>query len=304
MIPLEEVSTHDEIDKLYEERHQLEIDFDNNAAKIAEIDKKLEKLGVEEISSNTLQQKLSNSQLSTYSNNGTADINYDVQSTKTIKWTSERVEVRYNGKPYQLQIIKGVPKTTNSELMGEYHVDSKTNSGFKAGLKDTLKVEVINAATHIPKVGGKIGLAQTFYDVFKGVCSGLSKTTLVNGTKCSYTTNISVHEVYVLVKYQGSTDSDQKLCYSGNSAMYATAVAAPDPFIKNGVAQANVMTQKFTGTINAADYNDYKGKAMSNFWNFNNGKVFSPNEMMITIQEQMISGNHKISLPYSRIVIS
>ncbi len=51
-------------------------------------------------------------------------------TSNTTTWTSTRQVTMYNGKSYQLQIIRAIPKTSNSNLLGSNLSYSKYNSGF------------------------------------------------------------------------------------------------------------------------------------------------------------------------------
>lgn len=305
LTPIEEISNINVIDKLYEERNRLAVDFDKNAIKIREIDKELESLGVEEISYSNLMQKLSDNQLSTYSNTGDVDINWNVSSTNTVKWTSTRQEVRYNSKEYELQIIRGVPKGNNSELAGSDLSYSTSDSGFKAGAKNVLQVVASEVLGSLPNVGGAISTAQTFYDAFKGAINGMKTTTTVGSVKCAYTTSLSVEEIYVFVKYKGATDlGNQLLCYVGNSMEYYTTVSVPNGVTVDGTYHAKVNNKNYSGTIKAPYYSNYKSKASENFWDYKQGNAIHENYRMLNFQQKMIAGNKKIKVPSAQLNLS
>ena len=304
LIPVED-SIIGDIDELYAERNQLAVDFDKNAAKIAEIDKKLEKLGVEEISYNNLMQKLSWNQLSTYSNIGNADINWNVSSTSTVKWTSTRQDVRYNNKEYQLQIIRGVPKNSSSELADSNLAYSTSDSGFKSGAKNVLEVVVSEALGDLPSIGGAISTAKSFYDAFKGAIAGMTSTTNVGSVKCSYTTSLAVEELYVFVKYKGQEDLGHQLpCYVGNSVSYDTVISVPNGVTVNGEYKAKVNSKEYSGTIKAPFYDNYVSKASRNFWDYMEGKAMHEIYKLSYFQQKMIADNKRIKVPTATLNLS
>lgn len=220
------------LEELYQLRNVLVMDFDFYEDEIAEIDRKLEKLGVTEISQSEVEAKLG--LIDEYA----VQPCYDVTSTSDIKWTSKREYYVYRGKSYELQVIRGVPKEGTGRLCssdGQPKL-AKADLGFKAAAKNVSKIIVNSVAGSLPQIGGMINTAQTFYDVFKGVISGLSPTTSLGPIECNYTSSMVANYLYVFVKYSGDIDEgNQILAYCGNWIDYSTTITIPSPIKVNGV---------------------------------------------------------------------
>lgn len=302
LLPFEKISVDNEVDELYAKRRRLALEFSKNAEQIAEIDKKLAGLGIVEITYDNLMQKLlgKENQISKFNKSENAEIQWKVSSTKTVKWTSERKNMTYNGKEYQLQIVRGVPKSNNSELSGRVHADSLSNSGFRASAKNVIQLVAPEVLGSLPAVGGTIKTAQTFYDVFHAAISGLQKTTNVGNVECSYTTSLSVEEIYIFVKYRGAADLGNQIpCYIGNSIEYDTTVSTSSGIIINGRHHAKVYDKKYNGTMNAPYYGSCYSRACINFWNYKQKKGLNEDYRIKYFQKKMISDNKKIQVPSS-----
>lgn len=256
------------VEELYQFRNVLVMDYDFYEDEIAEIDRKLEKLGVEEISQSEVEAKLG--LIDEYA----VQPCYDVTSTSDIKWTSKREYYVYRGKSYELQVIRGVPDGQVGRLCSSDAQPklAKADSGFKAAAKNVSKIIVNSVAGSLPQIGGMINTAQTFYDVFKGVISGLSPTTSLGPIECNYTSSMVANYLYVFVKYSGDIDAgNQILAYCGNWIDYSTTITIPSPIKVNGVWRANVDAVNVRGTITSPYYNWYRDVASNVFWEYKNG---------------------------------
>lgn len=255
------------IDELYELRSLLSVDFDKNLEQIEEIDRQLEALGVEEITQEEVAEKLG------VAKDSSIKSRIAVSSSSTVKWTSVREQYVYQGKSYELQIIRGVPNESYGE---SWRVDTqarKTNAGFVAASKNALKVITSKILGQLPKVGGAISTAKTFFDVFNGIISGLSTTSTIEGVDSVYMTSMKGEFLYVFVKYSGDVDAgNQILGYGGSTVQYETSININQPLKINGQWTPNISVAKVTGTITSPYYSSgYRNIASNVFWNYKNG---------------------------------
>ena len=78
--------------------------------------------------------------------------------------------------------------------------------------------------------------------------------TILDGEYSSYTCECASTEVAIWVKFQGSTDETQKLCYKGNCVEFECAYVIPTSFNIDGVEHTNVIIDKIKDTIESGDY--------------------------------------------------
>ena len=255
------------INELYELRNSLTMNFDVFSEDIALIDKKLESLGVEEISQTEVEMKLG------LINDSSVQPCYDVSSTSDIRWTSTREYYVYRGQSYELQVIRGVPISNNSSLIGRYKHEVNKYSSFEANAKNAFKIIVNSIAGCLPNIGGTIVTLQTFYAIFKDTYSSLTPTTLIDSFDSLYKSMVSANYVYVFVKYSGSADEgNQILAYCGNDLQYETTIILDAPILlENGSLGANNDTVELNGTITSPYYNGYRDVASNVFWEYKNG---------------------------------
>lgn len=270
------------IDNLYTLRHELAVNFEENQNKIAEIDARLAELGVDELSAEEIAIKM-----------GIVSPRVTVPTSSKDSWTSVRQVTVYNGNRYELQIIRAVPKSSSSTLLGSNLSYDKCSYGFIAGAKNVLKVA---ASAVIGAVSGDVGtVGITFYDAFKGLISGLSSASSVGAVNCSYTTSYSVEQIYVYVKYEGASDNDQVLCYAGDAVSLATVIAIPTSVEVNGVLKPAVETNKINYKVTSEGYSIYMNYACRGFYNYN---------LQYNFQYLYSLGNFNLELINSRISIN
>ncbi len=290
----EETNTFCMIDELYNLRSKLISNYDYFEEEIEMIDKRLETLGVEEISQNEVEAKLGIGE-------NAIQPCIDVSSNSDIKWTSTRETYVYRGKWYELQIIRGVPASENSSLFNSDLTFENINPGVGTAAMNALTVTVRALAGYLPKVGGQISTALTVYDVFNGVVSGLQKTTSLSGVTFSYHSSVGSSYLYVFVKYSGSVDTgNQILGYCGNVVEYYTAINHSKPIWVNGDLKPNVKTEYVEGTITSPFYDSYRTVASNVFWEYKNG---NPNERSNYetgyFWVKMINRTEKLEAPYA-----
>lgn len=262
------------IDALYEMRGEYSLDFENNYELIEAIDNRLEELGVEEISYNEVVSKLNNSMVNS---NDEANINTGMarvalNPSTTVKWTTTRQTTVFNGKTYELQIIRGVPATANSELWSfdAHYIKSKKSATAIA--QNVIGITVSSVSGALPVVGGGLTAIQTMYDICKGVVSGMTGQTIVSDISANYSVLTGASYLYVFIKYSGDLDTgNQILGYSGNIVTYSYDVDIPNFSMNGNELHGTINSKTYSGTITAPFYNDYISKASGNFYKYNNG---------------------------------
>lgn len=225
-----EQSDLEEIEQLFKKRAMLVLDYTKNKKDINQIDKKLQKLGVEFLSGKDVQKKFKQQ-----APNGVTS-QAILPKTKGIQWTSIREITVYRGNEYELQLIRGVPHGNDSPLIQFDHKESKYSKGFKAGCKNVLTIGVKEIAGKVPKIGGSVSKAITFYDLCKGLKDGVTKTTTtIKGVDCTYDTVIGAEYLYIFIKNKGAKDlGNQIVGYAGNYATFETEVNFKSSYTENG----------------------------------------------------------------------
>ncbi len=252
------------INELYSERRALALDYEENQSKIEQLDKKIEQLGVVTLSDEEVEEK---SKILLKTDDGTGNSQrVTVSSAKDTQWTSVRQNTMYNGKEYQLQIIRGIAKNANSTLVGEDYSDSKYSYGFVAGSKNVLKLVISNG---ISAAGDIAAAGVTFYDVFSEFVSGMKPTSNIEGAKCTYNTSFSVEVVYIFVKYKGALDEDQVICYMGNIVTAETLVATASGITVDGKYIPKVKSETYAYKVKSEGYDLSSSYACEAFYNYN-----------------------------------
>ena len=274
---------------MYLERAELTRNYEENENRINEIDMELESLGVQEISELEAKNKLTEgNELSPY---------VVLPTSSTVKWTSYRQQTSYRGQMYEMQIIRAVPKTTNSSLYKTLAVvDHQATSATSNVLKLT-KVGASTAVGSIPIIGTAI---VTFYDVFNTIISGLSTNTVISDVSANYTTGITANYLYVWVKKVGQIDDgNQLLSYIGNYVTVDTNIAISDMFEVNGNMVASVPSRNFSQTLTSEYYNSgYMDRACNVYWeHINNDNVINEYFHSTSIKINYLTKTKNVAVP-------
>ena len=216
-----------------------------------------------------------------------------------IKYTSTRQVYVYQGTEYELQIIRGVPSASETQLSTGKVITSSYNNSFKAGTKNVLKVVGISVLSEMPVIGNGIGAINTFYSAFNGYMSGISETTTISNVTCSYNVSLVSNSMYVFVKYKGAKDTTQIMGYEGNKLYYNTLIATVTPVVINGTVKPNTDGKKFVGTVTAPHYSsDYAYVAAKNYYNYKKGNTsIKENYMQKAFYQEMVGTKISISIP-------
>lgn len=270
------------IDLLYEKRGEYCIDYKNNYKIIEAIDNRLERLGVEEITYREVLAKLE----------GNKNSRVALNPSTSIKWTSTRQTTVYRGKTYEIQIIRGVRKN-NNELYRTYGVIEKKGGSKKTAAMNVIGVVVNKIAGALPYVGDGIATAQTVYDIYKGIVSGLSTQTVISDISATYTASMSAEYLYAFVKYSGDVDAGKQILgYAGNNINFKCLVAIPMSIVQNGKINDYIKNKDCSGIIKSPYYNSYIDKASANFYSYKSGNSnISVRYEVLSVKLQCIDGS-------------
>lgn len=210
IVIIEDQARHEQIDQLFALRGQYELDFETNQEIIDAIDLQLVALGVEIIPQHIVHEKFGI----------TASPMVNVGTTYGVQWTSRRAVTNYNGINYELQIIEGVPTSANSPLRRDSASIDYRASGITAGTFNAIKTVGASAVGAIPIVGSILSAGITAYDAFSDIQDSLTTNTVIDHVSGVAMISFTTHERYIYAKVQGSSDSDQLLCYTGNRVTY------------------------------------------------------------------------------------
>lgn len=259
-----DIYTLTDIDELYKIRSELALDFDNNIDKISEVDKRLEELGVEEISYKEVYEKVNGTSI------GLSRV--AINSSSTVKWTSTRQTTGYNGKTYEMQIIRGVPASLESEL----YVNLANRNCSASANTVLLNISNIKSANGTATCDSNL-INRKYSDIF-------GSTT---GSNVQGSANIIVEYLYVFVKYSGDLDTGNQIkAYVGSRVQFGG-------YFNNG----SLVT--LSGNMYSEGYNSYASIACKNFFDYKNGNSnFNYNYMISNFQYQLCSGNGICSVPY------
>lgn len=260
-----DIYTLTDIDELYKIRSELALDFDNNIDKISEVDKRLEELGVEEISYKEVYEKVNGTSI------GLSRV--EINSSSTVKWTSTRQTIGYNGKTYEMQIIRGVPASLESEL----YVSFPNRNCSASANTVLLNISNISAVNGTATCDSNL-INRKYSDIFG------STTGSANVQGSAY---IIVEYLYVFVKYSGDLDTGNQIkAYMGSNVQFSAN-------FNNG---SFVTT---TGNMYSEGYNSYASIACKNFFDYKNGNSnFTYNYVISNFQYQLCLYSGSCSVPY------
>lgn len=278
------------ITQLMLERSKLEVEYSKNRSKIAEIDSQLNSLGVTEVSTFELENRMG-IDVSPY---------YIVNPTSTTRWTSRRVVTTYRGKQYELQIIEGVPTSADSPLRYDSSRVYYEARGVKAGIAKVLQVLSVSALGAIPEIGSELAAGVTVYDAIKGMVSNLTTSTLIDKITGTGVVSLTTHMKFVYVKEYGQPDTgNQVLCYQGNSVTYLLSTISVVDTFENGNLKTlhDVSVSRDSSTVSER-YNDYS-VPVENFYSYkyNGNSNFTYDYTVKSIKIKMLNRTENYKVP-------
>lgn len=254
------------IDLLYEKRGKYMTCYENNYKIVEAIDNRLEQLGVEEITYREAISKINCSNL-----NGSR---VALNPSSTVKWTSTRQTTVYRGKTYELQIIRGVPsKATYGELCESSAFSAVSSKKKTTAAQNVVGIILDKIAGELPGVGTGVTVIETVYDIYKGIVSGMAKSTqITSNITAQYIVNNTANYIYVFVKYSGDIDNGKQiLAYSGNQITYKVGVQIPSFTLEGNKVVPEIGQYKYDGMITSPYYKSYVDKASANFYSYKSG---------------------------------
>lgn len=282
---------YEKMKALYKERAILTKDWHTNEKRILEIDYEIQMLGAREISINELLGKLR------------ADsVPYvDVIETDNIRWSSVRVNTNYNGQMLELQIIRACPIGVTSPLYGSTMEIKGTGTFADAASKNFLSVAVSSAAEAIPKVGGILSGMLTVKDAISTLMDG--NVTTVNDFDCTYQYYLTSDEVFVFVKFQGSTDKYQEFCYKGNNVDFWCQYGVTRVVVDGMDSKPVHDSESITGYVQSTDYENCENAAAKNFFNYKlYGQSFKLDHYIYKVEVKTLDKTKVINVPRAELL--
>ena len=194
-------------------------------SQIAEIDKQLNSLGVQEVSANDLNSYI-------YS-----DVQPMIEKPENglYKWFTWTDTIPYDGTDYEVQTLCAQPNGKDCALYCADDLDMHNSGGVKAGALAAFGVVALEAASQIPL----IDIILSFYDISEEFYEeGLKSSTLVENVEASYTWNYSAQTIFRYVRRAGTTDR-QNLTFIYNTATGEQTVVRVEAEFGNEVHTAN-----------------------------------------------------------------
>ena len=238
----------------------MEICYDENIEDIQRIDAELVELGVESIAREEVLYKLGIEALPAI----------EVESSDTTNWTSRRTLVTYRGQHYELQIIEGVPISSESDLRQNNIVIKNDSSGIAAGHINLLNVSFETAVGFVPVIGATVTFMSAFGDIISGYADSFDENTVIDYVDSVALVSLTTHMKYIFVKGYGSGDSYQVLCYMGNSLEYLITTATAVDLMVDDELQTFHEVASYEGTEDSDYFNDYS-IATKNYVNYREG---------------------------------
>lgn len=283
-----DMTTYEKIKELYQKRSFLLKDWNTNEEMINAIDYEILSLGAREISTNELLEKL-----------GYESVPYvNVTETDGISWSSVRVNMGYNGQMLELQVIRAMPKDIYSPLYSS-KIEVKDRDTFaSAASKKFLSVVVSNIAGALPKVGGILSGTLTVKDAINVLMDG--NTATVDNFECTYQYQLTSDEVFIFVKFQGSTDKYQEFCYIGNNVDFWCEYGLNSIKIDGIDSKPIHSSEDVTGYVQSADYSNCENAAAKNFFHYKlYGQSFQLNHCVDKVEVKTINKTKSMKVPHA-----
>ncbi|MFE7062001.1 hypothetical protein ACFVAD_07600 [Sutcliffiella sp. NPDC057660] len=230
-----------EINKLYDERAKLLLNEELSEKELdkalGKIDKKLEKIGVDFLTYEEVEEQFDIEKLAGDSEFSTM-IAVPVQSN--VSWSTYRSTVYHSTGTYNVQRLVAQPnsKSSNLKSSGFRYISSTYN--WKAGSMNALKTVASSVAGEIPGAS----LALTVYDTVSGFASGISRETTVTDAEISYTWSQATTAVFSYVRRDSQSDSYQELTYISTKVAASIGYQYPTLVYSGGSVSPNVVQGK------------------------------------------------------------
>lgn len=248
---------NEQINALLKMRSELALDYENNQAKIDQIDLQLQRSGLEDATSREIQNKL-----------GVAIPAIDIPSTDEIRWTSRRLVVTYHGQHYELQIYEAIPNSTDSPLLETYAACVYQAKGVKAGIANAAKIVGVDALGGVVdkfSTSEELNVGVSIFNAFssaseivEGFRDSLSTSTVFDEVSGTAVVSFVVHMRYIFVKrYQAADYGNQALCYIGSSASYQVTSTSVVWEMGDTEPVDTHVVNHFSGTTYSPYYDDY-----------------------------------------------
>lgn len=182
---------------------------------IASIDKELERLGVEKLSPEEVEER--------FTNTSGAEPYVSTPISNNVTWFSVRSVYPYNGVTYEIQTLSAQPNQNDSNLKQSGSRAISSSYKWKAGAMNALSVVATSIVGEIP--GSSLYLS--VYNSVKGFVSGISKTTEISSAEIIYSYAHTTTASFKYVKVEGQADSLQKLTYISTKGITAVGYQYP-----------------------------------------------------------------------------
>lgn len=216
-----EVERYNRIEKLFDAKDKLLLEKKVDAKKIEKIEKDLQNLGVEKLSTNDVLKKFSKKKSKTGESIITPNV--AVPPSTNVTWSSYRTTYSYNGKSYEVQRLIADANTKDSNLKNNGSRAISTSYKWQAGVMNLIKVTASEIGGNIPV----LGTAMTFYDAVVGTISSIGRTTEIDGGDCVYSWSSVTRAVFSYVKPVGKSDDYQTMSYISTKSTVATGYQIP-----------------------------------------------------------------------------
>lgn len=228
---------------------ELGLDTEDLNSEFENINRKLEQLGVEELTQQEVLEKVGES-------DGIMPYLDTPSSANGILWNSYRSTVNISGTNYDVQTIIATQDKDGpySRLCSEKNIIISSSSGKSAGATEVLKALINNAIDIVVDGNNYAKYIKTAYDYGRAYLSGIQTNTIISNIKASYNTNAVTTVAFNYVKKSG--ESDNKQVYTFVSTKHEVTVGGMIPTFtySNGETHPNIVYIPQTNCTSTADH--------------------------------------------------
>lgn len=277
-----------EIDDLMEKKCETLIQKDNT--NYENINNELEEKGVETTSLSQII-KLTGEVPKLDSDAGTEQ---NLRAASAATFQTKYSTYTYKNKKYKVMRVYATPNGKTGPLYKTGNSTVKNSKSLEATAMEVIKIISSNAIGYVNK---PLSITQTAYSIASEFSNYLSKTSVVNDIKGSYTW--AVAETCVFVYFQSPTISGAwNLKGQYSKASVAVGVSIPTLKAKGKKAIAKILQKSYNKTVTPQNYNSTQ-KAFEAYKNGGTYKAIGVSKINITGIEGKKVGTIKLSNPPS-----
>ncbi|MEF2890007.1 hypothetical protein GMB51_05735 [Turicibacter sanguinis] len=234
--PVQAATNGEEVDLLIDQHASLLSESRLEEARI--IEKQLNQLGITIADEEIIMEKLTSEEQKE---------RMAKPSQPNVIWYESNEKIPYNGKYYNVQTLRAVPKTTSSILWNNTVASGTKNVTYNlSAVSANLFTMVASGA--LSNLNGYTKLAVSIYSAFSGLVSGMTPNSMIQNAPVTYKVSGTTNIKFCYVKPYGAPDSQERLTYVTNYSAVNGRITLDYIKINNNTAYPSSKDWEFKST--------------------------------------------------------